>query len=201
MITLDPVEHRYSDETGRQYTSVSRIIEACYPEKTWADAPIARIEHARERGIAVEAYFNQYLLTGTVDVPAGENEDRLDYLERLIKWWESNQFAGIPSGHFGVQEIVSDKLNLIAGSIDLLLKRVGVREKRTVIDIKCVAELQKSYELQLGAYADFSAADECGCLWVSKKAVKWVPFDAARAIERWRCAKSWYLTKTAMEAK
>lgn len=196
-VTLDPIAHRYSDESGRQYVSVSKIIQECYPEKTWGDAPIERVEYARNRGVAVEAYFNQYLLAGTVDVPAGEMEDRLDYLQRLVAWWEKNDFADVTSKYkVEVQAILSDKVNGIAGSADLLLHTT----KRTLIDIKCVYELQKSYVLQCGAYTDMSASERCGCLWVSKTAVQFVEYDAKDAVESWRDAKNWYLRKQKIEA-
>lgn len=198
MIILEPETHTYSDDqTGRIYTSVSRVIEDVYPRKSWDGVNPAVIQNANERGKRVESYFNEYILTGRTAIQPGEREDVTDYVTRLLEWWEE---SGMVAN--SVQRIVSDEEYGIAGTIDILAAVIShSRVSGMIVDLKCVSQLQKAYKLQLGAYVEMSGADAptVGLLHVTKKKVRLVEYDAEECADLWRVARSWWLAKQRLE--
>lgn len=198
MITLDRDTHTYSDDqTGRIYTSVSKVIEDVFPRKSWDGVNPSVIQNANERGVRVEAYFNEYVLTGRTTIEAGEREDVTDYVSRLLPWWEE---SGMVAEH--IQQIVSDEESGIAGTVDILAAFPSLSLVcQMVVDLKCVSQLQKAYKLQLGAYADMSGADAptVGLLHVTKKKIRLVEYDSQECTELWRVARSWWLAKQRLE--
>ena len=91
--------HRYF-KGKKEFTSVGRVIKTLLPS-TYDGVDPAVLEHARVRGERVDAYFSEYLRSGTVTLNAGEWQEVLSYLEKLIAWWDKQ-----PAQVAQVQEIV-----------------------------------------------------------------------------------------------
>ncbi len=163
--------HRYF-LGDKKLASVSRVIRECWPiKKSFEYADPAVLEHARERGIRVDRYFEQYLKTGSIRIPNGEWMDVIELIQGLIKWWDAK---GLPTPK--TQQIVHD--HEIAGTVDLLWSD-------RIIDLKCVSALDPTYKLQLGAYAEIAGVQSIGVIHANAKGVKLVEFDF------FKCALDW----------
>src|SRR5881396_895248 len=115
----------------KEFTSVGRVIKTLLPPAYDGIDP-AVLEHARIRGERVDQYFSEYLRSGTVTLNAGEWQEVLSYLERLINWWDKQ---GVQVAK--VQEIVYSESNGIAGTLDLRMK-----DPSAIWDVKCVSVIQ-----------------------------------------------------------
>ena len=185
-----PAEIRYCDAHHRYFwgdqrlTSVSAVISACYPKKSWDGVDMAVIEHARERGIRVDRLLTEYVATGNVVVPAGEWSEVIDRFERAMSWWDRTVGYTL-QGPIQTQKILYSQLDGVAGTADFVIGD-------TVIDLKNTAQLEKSYALQLGSYALYSGSRSCAVLHVTKDSCKLVSYDAAKCIEYWKSCVQWY---------
>jgi hypothetical protein len=187
--------HRYWMD-GRELVSVSRVIEAVYPKKSFDGADPAVIENARERGSRVDAYMSEYLRTGNVTTAEDERPDVRERLDILIGWFDVN----IGAVHVDCQQIVTD--GNVAGMPDFGFTWNGVRR---LIDLKCTSAPEKAWALQLGAYATLAETTEpgysvgvCEVLHISpkryKSGVKLIQYDPMIVRRQWRDAVAWYRT-------
>lgn len=176
--------HRYW-VSDRRLASVSSVTESVLPTD-WTKIPRDVLDNAKDRGVTVDAWFCEYLRTGTVNLPVPRVKDREEYLERLIAWWNK---SGLEADT--IQEAVFSLDDGVAGTLDF---RCG----DTIVDLKCVASLRPAYELQLGSYVHYhpdAKVRKAAILHVTKTGVKLVPYDAHRAVERWKTAVSWWRVK------
>lgn len=140
-VRLDPESHVYYRGL-QKLTSVSRIIKTFMPTDFSAVDP-AVLENARSRGIELDTLFCQYVEGTLRKIPAGTRRDVFDpdtkdgLLQKLMPWWDR---LGIKAR---TQVTLADEDT--AGTCDLL-------SDEWIFDLKCVSQLQPSYELQLGGY-------------------------------------------------
>lgn len=179
---------------GKQLPSVSQVIRAVYPQKSFDGVDPAVIENARERGVLVERYLCEYVRTGAVRTDDGERADVLERLDIVIPWWEKN----MADKAIECQKIVSD--GAIAGTADFVfsIPRSGYIDYR-VIDLKNTASPEKDWPLQGAAYGQLygdGVVYGCAVLHVSpkryKEGVKLIEYDYQRAFEWWLKARDWY---------
>ena len=131
MITLDATTHIYSDETGREYTSVSRVINTVIA-KSFDGVDPAVLANAADRGIRTERYATEILKNGWCEIQAGT--ERADVSERVEGFW--NWYKQTGAELISEQQIVSDETNGIAGSLDWTLL-VGAGD--WIVDLKCTS--------------------------------------------------------------
>ena len=166
--------------------SVSSVIKSVLPTDYAGISP-AVLENARQRGVFVDRWFCEYVMSGDIEVPAGVPTEYDDYLGRVIDWWDKSGLKATAT-----QKIVWCTTNGIAGMYDILLAA------DMIVDLKCVASLQPNYRLQLGAYGVMSTAvNGCklGILHVTKKDVKLVPYSIQDCCSKWRAAVDWWKVK------
>jgi hypothetical protein len=80
----------------------------------------------------------------------------------------------------------------ICGKLDYV---VSIEESGITIDLKCTANAEKSWPLQLGGYSALYPTDQCGVLHLNPKFAKgwiWRPYDPMIARSQWRAAYEWY---------
>ncbi len=169
--------HRYF-LGDKELASVSRVIRECWPiKKSFEYADPAVLEHARERGIRVDRYFEQYLKTGSIRIPNGEWMDVIELTQGLVKWWNMQTFPSVRT-----QVIVHD--NDVAGTVDLLFPD-------RVVDLKCVSAIDPTYALQLGAYTDLAGLGaNPGMIHANSKGIKLIEFNVLQCVEDWRTCKA-----------
>ncbi len=163
----------------RRLTSVTAVIKAVWPlRKSFEYADPTVLEHARERGIRVDRYFEHYLKYGTVLIPNGEWMDVIELTQGVIKWWNAQTFPAPRT-----QVIVHD--NEVAGMVDLLFPD-------HVVDLKCVSAIDPTYALQLGAYTDLAGlgAANPGVIHANSKGIKLIEFNVLQCVEDWRICKA-----------
>ncbi len=158
-VTFDTVEairfckehHRYF-YGKRQLTSFSRMLETVYPIKReeLEAVKLARpglIEHAAERGSRVNAYADQYVLMGSVELPTGEWQDVADRVECFVNWFDKAKPEVL-----GVQQIVYDLEDGVAATKDYDLRFDGTTGTSVICDMKCTANPDWTWKLQLGCH-------------------------------------------------
>jgi hypothetical protein len=135
------VEHHRYWLGDKKLESVSSVIRDTWPlKKSFEAADPAVLEHARERGIRVDRYASEYVKTGRLRIMAGEWEEVVN-LTRKFSMWGCDYV-----GHVVPQAILHD--GEIAGTCDFL------GEFGHIYDLKTVYNLDPTYKLQMGAYAD-----------------------------------------------
>lgn len=138
-VRLCPEHHRYW-KGDKELVSVSKVLKGTWPIKPDFSAAMPDVlEHARERGVRVDHYFSEYLREGRVRVDAGEWQEVLELLQKLIEWWRQKWTGQVQS-----QVILSD--NEIAGTCDFI-------PGDCILDLKTTYEIEPTYPIQLGAYA------------------------------------------------
>ncbi len=177
-------EHHRYHFGDKQLVSVTQVIRTLYPTDYSMVDP-AVLEKARIRGVLVDRYFCEYLKSGRVDVPQEEREDVKERLKILIPWWDNSGFE-----IYDVQQIVFSKNDGVAGTLDIAV--ITKQGKCGVLDLKAVSSLQKSYQLQLGAYLSYSGADEAGIVHVTKDKCRLVHYDAETCKRQWRAIVTAY---------
>lgn len=176
-IRFCPDHHRYHFGDKR-LVSVSEVIRTLYPtDYSMVDPAI--LENARTRGVLVDRYFCEYLKTGKVEVPWDERDDVKERLKILIPWWDRSGMEICD-----VQQIVFSKQDGVAGTLDIAV--ITKEGKAGVLDLKAVSSLQKSYQLQLGAYLSYSGADEAGIVHVTKDKCRLVNYDSDTCKRQWK---------------
>ncbi len=151
-----------------------------------------KVEHAKERGIRVDRYCQEFVRMGKVAIPAGERSEVVGLTEKAVAWFQKAK-NGNP---VEAQVIVHDEE--IAGTLDF---RIVDR----LTDLKCTYDAGgMTHRLQLGAYAQLclyslgSIPEDVGILHVTEryKQAKWIPFDVDECIRDWKTVRAmWELTQ------
>ena len=187
-IQFDPTTHQYLHVPSRKkLTSVSNIISTIYSTKSWDKADPEVVENARERGVAVDRHMSTYVREGTVTVD-GESEDVLNRVIIAHRIYEEH-FGGLQAES---QKIVFSVEDGIAGTLDFWVDR------KIIVDLKNTYSIEKSYILQIGAYAEYCpvAPKRCGVIHVSPKVYReggrWIEYDGDTCRKYWRKAVQWW---------
>ena len=173
----------------QRMASIGSVIKSVLPTDYSMVRPEV-LENARLRGVFVDRWFCEYVMSGDIDVPAGVPKEYDDYLSRVINWWDKSGRKAMAT-----QQIVWCAMDGIAGMYDILIDDM-------IVDLKCVSARQPSYELQLGAYA--SMADDMarevgiGILHVTKTDVRLVPYSTEDCRANWRAAVDWWKVKESL---
>ena len=181
-------EHFHYWLGDQQMASIGSVIKSVLPTDYSMVRPEV-LENARLRGVFVDRWFCEYIMSGDIDVPAGALKEYDDYLSRVINWWDK---SGLKAK--ATQQILHNAG--IAGRFDIRI--FG----DMIVDLKCVSALQPGYKLQLGAYA--SMADDTapgvgiGILHVTKTAVKLVPYSVEDCRDSWLAAMHWWKVKESL---
>lgn len=196
-LTLDPETHIYSDGTDRKWTSVSKVISTVMA-KSWEGVDPAVIANAADRGQRVENYATEILKTGGCVTAPNEREDVLERVECFYRWYEASAISLVAA-----QLKVSDEPNGIAGTLDFILSGTA---GDAIVDLKCTAQPEASWALQLGAYSSMYPAphDVVGVLHVNPKYAKgwiWREYDPFIVRSQWASALNWYRTLESLKAK
>ena len=165
----------------KELASVSSVIRSVYPKKSWDGVDRAVIERARERGSRVDAYLSKYVTTGNVMTEPGEWVEVLERLDRVVAWWNRN-VNGVP---VSTQKILYSERDGIAGTADFVIGDM-------VMDLKNTAQIEKSYAIQVGAYAEYENASRAGVLHVTAKSCAFVPYNAEDIRSLWNQARQWW---------
>lgn len=194
VITLDAASHRYYAGLV-EYASVSSVIRAVFPvKKSWDAVSPEIIENARLRGIKTEEFINSYIRGESITVPSDsdlgietrENDTVINGVEAFIGWWEKQDDD---TQTVEIQRILHDDAHLIAGTADLVTSDVLGIKPSVVWDIKCVAQLEKEYALQIGSYGHMHGGSPALRIIHIHKSIKGgiriVPYDTLDCIRRW----------------
>lgn len=188
-VRLCVTHHRYHIR-AKELVSVSAVIKSTWPiPADYSKADPAVLEHARDRGSRVDAYFTEYLNTGAVTIQAGEWTEVLDLLEKLVVWWDAN--LSFRSSQAKSQVILHD--DRIAGTCDVLAA-FGL------YDLKTTYNIESTYHLQVGAYADLYLSmtgqepPEIGIIHVTRRYAqpKLIPLDLQQCLHDWRVLRAMY---------
>jgi hypothetical protein len=199
MISLNPESHIYSDETGREFTSVSRVISTVIA-KSFEGVDPAVLANAAERGRRVEDYATEILKTGGCSIAAGEREDVVERVGGFWRWCEEAKPELIEA-----QKIVTDG-ELIAGSLDYAML-IGAGDY--IVDLKCTASPEPSWALQIGAYVEMypkrpNYQPGCAVLHLNPKYKNgwiWREYDPMIVRSQWASALAWYRTLQTLKVK
>jgi len=194
-IRYRPQDHRYTHiPTGRELTSVSRVIQRIYAVKSWDGADPWKVEHARIRGTAVDRVMSVYLKEGSIVIREPlEIQERVVIAQRLFE----EQFAG---QHADAQVIVYSLEDGVAGTMDFWINR------KVIADLKCTWAVESSWALQLGAYATYAAPppERLGVLHVHPKVYrnggKWIEYPVDLCRQFWASAIRWWKDSEALVA-
>ncbi len=195
VLTLDPETHTYSDGTDRKWTSVSRVIDSVLKKSFDGVAPEV-LANAADRGIKVEQYAAEILRTGGCTRPAGERTDLDSRLEAFYAWYDATNPRLID-----YQKIVSDSDDGVAGCLDFLLE---IKGKLAIVDLKCTANPEKAWALQLGAYSTYQHSDGCGVLHLNPKFAKgwiWREYEPMIVRSQWQSALAWFRTLQSLKVE
>ncbi len=195
MITLDQETHVYSDGTDRKWVSVSRVIDAVM-KKSFEGVSPEVLANAAERGRKTEDYCTEILKTGGCSMPAGERKDVEDRVTAFYGWYTTIRPAFIDA-----QRIVSSEADGVAGCLDFLL---AIQRSRTIVDLKCTSQPEKTWALQLGGYATYTEGVEaCAILHLNPKYKNgwiWRAYDPLIVKSQWASALNWYKTLVGLKA-
>ncbi len=196
MIQFNAEDHSYRDG-DREYISVTKLISTVIRKDIDGVDP-AVLANAAERGIRTEAYATEILKTGGCAVMPGERQDVLDRVECFYRWYED-----VKPEFIAAQKIVHDDTNGIAGQLDFWL---GLGGKSWLVDMKCTANPEASWRLQVGGYAEMCGnhADVVGVLHVNPKYAKgwiWREYDSFIVRSQWRAAVEWWKVLKSLKAE
>lgn len=189
--TLSPevtlcVDHHVYYRSGKRLESVSSVIRNTYPIKPdFSKADPEVLEHAKQRGILVDALVCQYLEGKDLFIPRGTPHEVIDEgkigFQAVQKWWDSEKRGAVKT-----QVTLAD--DEIAGTADIL------EDDRHVWELKTVSKIEATYRLQIGAYLDLRGhyGSECGIIHCAFSkggtvaTVKPVELNAATCMGDWR---------------
>lgn len=194
-VVLCPNHHRYFRQ-GKELASVSKVIRSTWPiPPDFSKADPERVEHAKFRGILIDALFTQYLNGESLRIPRGTREDVIDEgklgFAEVRRWWESEK-----RGKVRTQVILAD--DDIAGTCDV------IEDERLIWDLKCVSRPESTYRLQLGAYIalfgnGFSGTRLIHCAFSeggTVATVKPIIYDAVQCLVDWTTLRDmWRLVR------
>ncbi len=129
----------------KQLHSVSRVIKATWPiPMDFSKADPAVLENARDRGSVTDALLTGYV-NGTLDtIPKGTRQDAVQLFFKVRRWWDNHKHDNPRA-----QVILAD--SELAGTCDIL-------DGDTIYDLKATYNVEKTYHLQLAAYAELHFA-------------------------------------------
>lgn len=189
-LRLCKVDHRYW-RGDKELTSVSRVLRSTWPiAPDFSKADPAVLDRARDRGILVDHLFSAYVTGGRLYIPAGTRNDD-EFLDeskalfsKLCKWWDRQMMTTATP-----QVMLAD--DEIAGTCDLLTA------DGWVYDLKCTYNIEPTYPLQLGAYAElhqaqFGTVPNIGIIHVSKRfpEPKVITLNVVECLADWRAVRS-----------
>lgn len=187
-VRLCEEHHRYWN-ADKQLQSVTRIIRETWPlKKEFEKADPEVLEHARERGIRVDKYVSAFVTGGGVRIPAGEWQEVVELVQKFVPWWLE---TAIPPGKGKAKAQVLLHDDEIAGTCDIV-------QEHFILDLKTVYNLDPTYALQLGAYAELYEKTfgvepaGVGLIHLTKRHAKpqWVPMDLAECRRDWLTLRS-----------
>lgn len=193
-IFFDKEKHEYWHENGTRLASVSRVINAIYPKKSWDETRGTErewyVENARIRGERVDQYLSEYVTSGTVSTVPGERQDvieRVGITTRIL-----DQAYG--ACYIEAQQIVYSLDDGVAGTVDF-----SVNQFWAIVDLKCCYSTEKSWKLQIGAYSTYSSCQHAGVIHVSpsvyrKEGGVYIPYDVEECKAIWKRGIAWYKT-------
>lgn len=192
-VRFDPVEHRYYRGL-QELHSVTKVIREAWPIKpSWDGVDPAVIDNARDRGVEVDTLFSGWLNGTLKAIPAGTREDAKERFLALVSWWSGLTVTSKP----GAQLLLCD--DEIAGTCDVNVNIGGLPH---VWDLKNTAQIESTYSMQLGAYAElyekkYGALPSVGVIHVTQPkdkpvSVKLVKFDATVAVSEWRLLRQFW---------
>ena len=170
----------------QQMASIGSVIKSVLPTDYSMVRPEV-LENARLRGVFVDRWFCEYIMSGDIDVPTGVPKEYDDYLSRVIDWWDKQRLTATATQRI-VHSSVEDG---IAGTYDILIGDM-------IVDLKCVSARQPNYKLQLGAYGSMTYATQIGILHVTSADVKLVPYSIEDCRAMWRAAVDWWKVKESL---
>lgn len=175
----------------KRLVGVGSVVNAILPTD-WSKIPEAVLENARDRGEWVDRHFCRYLALKPGEsflTDPARAEDRFDYLNRLITWWERSGMKATVT-----QEAVFSEHDGVVGILDL-------RCDKAIFDLKCTSSLAASYKLQLGGYTDYAPYGKAeGIIHVTKKDVRLVPYKSEECYGKWRTAVEFWKLKQEMQS-
>ncbi len=169
-------EHHCYWNADVELPSVNQIIRATWPRKDGPGPSPEVLENARERGVEVDRLFSAYVIGELAEIPAGTRQDSIDLFLKLQTWWDKQSFSEVRS-----QVMMHN--SQYAGTCDL------IADDR-LFDLKCVYDLDRTYEFQLGGYAELARLDDLCDVWILHctkrfKEVKPVRYDLTTALRNW----------------
>ena len=148
------------------------------------------VANAARRGREVEALCYEYAVKGYVE--AEVSEDCLPRIEAFDRFWTKYK-----PEYVAHQKTVY--LDDIAGTLDLILRIDGVI---TIPDIKCTAQVDKKWPIQLGAYASMTTDTPLPAVAIlhlnpslNKAGYKLREYDTAIAMRWWRTTLEFWRMK------
>jgi len=188
-VRFDPDQHRYYRGL-QELVSVTKVIRETWPVKpSWDGVDQAVIDNARERGVEVDQLFTGWINGTLRSIPAGTREDAVERFLELRKWW----LATHGDAQVSAQVILAD--DEIAGQVDVL--------GGFIYDLKNTAQIETTYSMQLGAYADLhekqfgKLPSGLGVIHVTQAKdkpvkVRLVEFDVMIAVNEWRLLRQFW---------
>lgn len=173
--------------SGQKLTSVTTVVKRICSDKSWDGVDPATVEHARQRGSAVDKYMEQYVRDRRLTL-VREASDVVERVKIAHKVWES-LFGG---GMAETQKVVFNLSDGIAGRMDFWI------ENQIVADLKCTYYSEFDWVLQIGAYGEYADAKQGGVIHISPKVYsdggRWLNYDMEKCREYWRQAVAWWKT-------
>ena len=166
--------------------SIGSVIKSVLPTDYSMVRPEV-LENARLRGVFVDRWFCEYIMSGDIDVPAGSPQEYDDYLSRVIDWWDKSGLKAVATQQLVYKDGIAGRLDIHASGM--------------IADLKCVTKLQPSYGLQLGAYSDMTAEvddHDLAILHVTKTDVTLVPYSIEDCRDNWWAAMNWWKVKSTL---
>lgn len=199
-------EHHTYWLADRRLDSVTGIIKKLFPTDYSKVDPVV-LATAQLRGIYVDTYFSEYLTDPWNVLSLQEVRERIEptfardgakyaadtatRIERLIGWWEGQ---GVKAK--AVQGALYSEADGIAGTFD-------VATDEFIYDVKCTAEIQPNYALQVGSYLSMDKQQfplrDGAVIHVTKDKVKLHKYDSKKIREQWKSCAAWWNTLKELE--
>ena len=193
MIQLSSDLRVYIGDNGATYHRVTDVIRGVFPSN-YDGVDEAVLENAARRGREVEALCYEYAVHGSVE---GEcSEDAVPRLEAFDRFWTKYRPEYISHQQTNHRED-------IAGTLDLLLAIDG---KLTIVDLKCMAQTDKKWPVQLGAYAWMTSDVEAVAVLhltpsLNKAGFKLRDYDLVQARRWWNATLDFWRMKQEIDAQ
>lgn len=182
---IDPwqCEHYHVWRGPFRLSSVGRILREVWPVKpSWDQVDPSVIENARERGQEVDALFSDWINGTLTQIPAGTREDAVARFSALRKWWIDRDMPAAKAQVLLADDELCGVADVVTGGI---------------YDVKNTAQIESTYSLQLGGYADLyekqhgTLPSSVGVIHVTQPkdkpvSVRLLEFEVMTAVSEWR---------------